>query len=131
MEAFTKTVGGILIAVILILVLSKQGKEYSLLLTVAVCCLVSIAAIRYLEPVFVFFERLQRIGNLDSSMLEIILRAVGIGILSEITGHICTDTGNAALGKALQILACAIVLWMSVPLFTNLLELVEEILVSV
>ena len=84
-----------------------------------------------LEPVVNFFEELRTVGQLDSSLLQIILRVVGIGILSEITGLICTDAGNASLGKALQILACAIILWMSVPLFMSLLDLVEEILVSV
>lgn len=131
MEIFTKTVGGILIAIILFLVLSKQGKEFSLLLTLAVCCIVSVVAVGYLEPVIAFFEKLRAVGQLDSSLLEIILRAVGIGIISEITGLICADAGNAALGKSLQMLACAVVLWMSVPLFTSLLELVEEILVSI
>lgn len=131
MDIFIKATGGILIAIILFLVLSKQGKEFSLLLTVGVCSIVAAAAVGYLEPVVVFFERLQTVGQLDPSLLRIILRAVGIGMLAEITGLICADAGNAALGKVLQILASAVILWMSVPLFTSLLDLVEEILVSV
>lgn len=131
MEVFTKSAGGILIAILLFLVISKQSKELSLLLTVAVCCMVATVAIGYLSPVVAFFEKLQTVGQLDSTLLQVVLKAVGIGILSEITGLICTDAGNTALGKSIQILACAVVLWMSIPLFTSLLELVEEILVSV
>lgn len=131
MDIFLKAAGGVLIALVLYLVLSKHGKDVSLLLTVAVCCMVAAAAVNYLKPVIDFFETLQTIGQLDSGLLRIILRAVGIGLLAEITGLICTDAGNAALGKTLQILACAVVLWMSVPLFTNIIALIEEILVSV
>lgn len=131
MELFIKATGGVLVATVLFLVLSKQGKEFSLLLTIVVSCLVAIMAITYLEPVVSFFQKLKTVAQLDSSLLQIVLRAVGIGILSEITGLICADAGNAALGKSLQILASAVVLWMSVPLFTSLLDLVEEILVSV
>lgn len=131
MEIFTKTAGGILVAILLFLVLSKQGKEFSLLLTVVVCCMVAAVAVGYLEPMVAFFEKLQTVGQLDASLLDLVLRAVGIGILAEITGLICADAENAALGKSLQILACAVVLWMSIPLFTSLLELVEEILISV
>lgn len=131
MDIFLKAAGGVLIALVLYLVLSKQGKDVSLLLTVAVCCMVAAAAVNYLKPVIDFFETLQSIGQLDSGLLRIILRAVGIGLLAEITGLICTDAGNAALGKTLQLLACAVVLWMSVPLFTNIITLIEEILVSV
>ena len=131
MDVFIKAAAGVLIALVLYLVLARQGKDFSLLLTVAVCCMVAAAAVNYLEPVISFFQKLQTLGQLDSDMMGIILRAVGIGLLAEITGLICADAGNAALGKTLQILASAVILWMSVPLFTSLIALIEEILVSV
>ena len=128
MDIFLKTTAGVLIALILTLVLSKQGKDFSLLLTILVCVIVSAAAINYLTPVITFFERLQNIGKLDTEFLEILLRAVGIGLLAEITGLICSDAGNAAMGKTLQFLASGVLLWMSVPLFTNIIDLIEELL---
>lgn len=131
MDTFVKATGAVLIALILSLVLSKQGKDFSLLLTVAVCSAVSIAALNYLSPVIDFFARLQSIGELDPTFIKILLRSVGIGLIAEISCLICADVGNAALGKTLQILAGAVVLWMSIPLFTNIIELIEEILVSV
>ena len=131
MDTFIKATGCVLIALIISLVLSKQGKDFSLLLTVLVCSTVSIAALSYLSRVIDFFERLQILGQLDPTLIKILLRSAGIGIIAEISALICTDAGNAALGKTLQILAGAVVLWMSVPLFTNIIELIEEILVSV
>ena len=131
MNVFVKAAAGVLVALILHLILTRQGKDFSVLLTVAVCCMMAAAAMEHLEPVIAFFEKLQTLGQLDSSMMTIILRAVGIGLLAEIVGLVCSDAGNAALGKTLQILASAVILWMSVPLFTSLIELVEEILVSV
>lgn len=131
MDVFIKAAACILVALILYLVLAKQSKDISVLLTVAVCCMIAAAALSYLDPVIEFIRNLQALGNLDPQMMEIILRSVGIELLAEITGLVCADAGNAALGKTLQIIASAVVLWMSVPLFTNLIELVEEILVSV
>ncbi len=128
MDIFLKATAGVLIALILTLILSKQSKDFSLLLTVLVCVIVSVAAINYLSPVVEFFERLQSVGKLDPEFIKILMRAVGIGLLAEITGLICSDAGNAALGKTLQFLAGAVVLWMSVPLFTNIIDLIEEIL---
>lgn len=129
MDIFIKAVAGVLLALIMTLVISKQGKDFSLLLTVLVCTVVATAAISYLSPVINFFERLQIVGKLDSSFLKILLRAVGIGLLAEIVGLICTDAGNAALGKTLQFLAGVVVLWMSVPLFENVISLIDEILI--
>lgn len=131
MDAFIKSSGGILIALVLYLVLLKQGKDISLLLTVTVCCMVTAVAIGYLKPVVSFLTQLQMVGKLDDTMLKTILKAVGIGLLSEIVSLVCIDAGNAALSKTLQILAAAVILWLSLPLFSSLIELIEEILVSV
>ena len=131
MEIFLKATAGILIALVLYLVLSKQSKDFSLLLTVTICCMIAVSAMYYLQPVISFFDRLQSLGNLNNQLLNILIKSVGIALISEITTLVCVDTGNAALGKTLQILACATVLWLSLPLFTNLIDLVEEILVSV
>lgn len=128
MELFLKAAAGALIVVVLGLALAKQEKDVSLLLTIAACCMVVTAAVTYLEPVIDFFRELQTLGQMDSDMIGILLKAVGIGLLAEIVGLICADAGNAALGKALQTLSAAVVLWISIPLLRSLMELIQEIL---
>jgi len=128
MVTFLKMIAAVLIAVVLHQVLEKRDKEISLLLSTAVCCMVMICAIGYLKPVTDFLETLQRLGNLDGNILSVLLKCAGIGLLAELGALICSDTGNVAMGKTLQILAVAVILWMSLPLFTSLLEMVEEIM---
>lgn len=128
MDVFLKATAGILIALVFYLILAKQNKDYSLMLTVAVCCLVAVSLVGYIQPVIVFVSRLQVLGQLNTDMLKIILKAVGIALLSEIVNLICVDAGNASLGKMLQILASAVILWISLPLFTGLIDLIEKIL---
>lgn len=131
MSLFIKAAAGVLIALILCVALSKHGKDFSLILTIAVCCMVITAGLSYWEPVIDFFERLQVAGKLDPQMLETLLKAVGIGVLTEVTSLICEDSGNASLGKAIKILASIVILWLAIPLFTGLLDLVEEVLVNI
>lgn len=128
MENFIKIVGGVMIAVFLGLALNRQGKDVSLLLSIVVCCMVLTAALAFLEPVLTFAGTLRDTCGLDSGMLQILLKAVGVGIVAEIAGLICADSGNTALGKTVQILATVLILWLSVPLMTQLLELVQTIL---
>lgn len=128
MSYFYQATAGVLLASILCLVLGKQGKDFSLLLTVSVCCMVLLLSIAYLEPVLTFLQRLKNLGNLDSEMFSILFKAVGIGILSDIATMICSDSGNASMGKALRILATAVILWLSIPVFDALLDLIQEIL---
>lgn len=127
MHTFWQVIAGAMIAVVLGLAMSKQGKDITLLLSVAGCCMALVAAINYLKPVVQFVEQLQSVGNLNGNMLKIMLKSVGIGLVAEIAAMICNDSGNSALSKAVQILAAAAVLWLSIPLMTALLDLVEQI----
>ena len=130
MDIFIKATAGALVALILYLILMKTGKEFSLLLIIAVVSMIAGITLVFLQPIVAFIEKLIAIGHFDSDMLEIVLKAVGIGLLAEITGLICADAGSASLGKILQIMASAVILWLSIPLFTSLIDLVEEILVA-
>lgn len=128
MVIFLKATAGVLVASILCLFLAKQGKDISLLLSVAVCCMVIAGAFSFLEPVLSFFQKLRTLGKLDGEFLSILLKAVGIGLLAEISCLICSDAGNTALGKSLQLMSSAAILWISIPLLNELMDIIEEIL---
>jgi len=128
MERFFQAAAGIMAAVIMWVILSKQGKEYALLLSVGACCLVLVAAFQFLEPVLDLLKQLQTLGNLQPQWLSVMLKAVGIGLVVEMGALICSDAGNASLGKTLQILGAVAVLWLSIPLMNSLISLLEQIL---
>lgn len=128
MSVFLKTVAGVLTAVILWISLNKNAKDYSVLLTLAVCAMVILSSVVFLQPIVNFLGKIQEAGSLDSDLTAIILKSVGIGILTEVSTLICKDAGNESMGKALQILATTVVLWISIPVFERLLSLLDEIL---
>ena len=99
MEDFFRAATVVLLTVIMVLCLGSHGKQTAILLVLAVC-----------------------------GMLRILLKVVGIGLVGEIANLICCDTGNAALGKMLQILSTAVILRLSVPLLEQLLGLLEQIM---
>jgi len=128
MTYFYQAAAGTLLACILCLTLGKQGKDFSILITIAVSCMILLLTTAYLEPVLDFIRRLELLGNLDNEMLSVLFKAVGIGLLSDIASVICMDSGNASMGKALHILSTAVILWLSIPIFNALLDLLQEIL---
>lgn len=131
MDLFLKISAGILLVVVLYLALIKQGKDIALLLTILTCCMVAAAAVQFLQPVIDLLKKLESVGKLNTDMVGILLKSVGIGLISEIICLTCTDAGNSSLGKTLQILSSAVIIWMSLPLFDQLLELVESILSAI
>lgn len=128
MDTFWKAAAAVLLAVVLVPAVAKTEKDISVLLTMAVCCLVAAAALSYLEPVLDLLWELKALGDLSGEMLGVLMKAVGIGLVAEIAGMICADAGNGSLGKTLQILASAAILYLSIPLFQAFLTLVQEIL---
>ena len=107
MEGFLQAFAAVLLAVILGLVLAKQSKDWAVLLTTGVSCMVLAVGAVYLQPVLDFVRELQTLSGLDPQMLTVVLKAVGIGLISEIAALICLDAGNAALGKGIQIQSLA------------------------
>lgn len=130
MERFFAAAAGVLLTVILILSLRKHNGEMAVLLSLCGCCLVAMAAVGFLAPVLQFVRKLQQSTAINSEMLQILLKITGVAFTAEIAGTVCADSGNAALAKTLQMLATAVILYLSLPMMDALLELVEGILTT-
>ena len=123
-----RAVAAALITAVLCLVMARQGKDLSVPLTVLACGMILTVALGYLQTVLDFLETLEETVGMDGGYFRILLKVTGIGILGELASMICADAGNAALGKALQILGTILILCLSIPLFQCLLELIRGIL---
>ena len=103
MALFWKAAAGGLLTVVLCLALGKTGKDMGTLLSMAVCCMVAMIVISYLEPVMDFMRELEELGDLQGDMLGILLKAMGIGLIAEIAGMVnvgvmeCLPNAEAAL----------------------------------
>lgn len=125
MEFFWKGTAGILVAAVLSLSLSKDMRT---LLCLAVCTMAAGIALEYLEPVLDLMRRLESMANLQSGMLEILLKILGIVLVSELAAMVCADSGNSSLGKVIRTLANAVILWLSIPMFHAVINVLQQIL---
>ena len=128
MDGFTKAAAAALITAVLCLVLSKQGKDTAILLTLLACVTILTVAMGYLQTVTDFISTLDALVDLEGDYFRILLKITGIGLLSETASMVCTDAGNGALAKALQILSTIFILCLSIPLLQQLLDLIRKIL---
>ena len=86
MELFIKISAGVLIATVLSLILNRQGKEFTILLTVSACSLILVAGLAFVEPVLTFLEQLAAMGSLNSDAIKILIKITGISLITEIVG---------------------------------------------
>jgi stage III sporulation protein AD len=128
MDLFLKACGGVLLSVILVLMLGSRSRELALVLTMLVCVMTALMALEYIRPVLEFVSQLEKLGGLDGDMVKILLKATGIGMLTELASLVCGDSGSSSLGRMIKLLGNAVILWLSLPMFTILLQLLQEIM---
>ena len=128
MELFWKAIAVSLLTVILGVVTGKQNKDISLLLSITGCVIIASLAAVYLSPVISFLEEMEELGNLRSDMLGVLLKAAGIGMVTKIAAAVCGDNGNARVSKMIQLIGSVVILWISIPVFRALLDLIQTIL---
>ncbi len=128
MTLFIQICGAVFLAIVLVLSLKNTSKEFAAILAMFVCCIAALGALSYLQPVLQFLQSLEKLGDLDNTMVEILLKSTGIGIVTDIAMLVCKDAGNESMGKSVQLLGSAVILYLSIPLFTALIELLQKIL---
>ena len=128
MDDFWKTTALVLLTVILSLSLDKTERDISAVMGIVALCIAACAAVTILNPVLNYLVELQRLFHLPDDLISILLKAVGIALVAELSASICADAGNASLGKMLQILGGAAVLTLSVPMFRTLMTTIKEMI---
>lgn len=128
MDMFWKAVAVILLTNILSIAIGKTEKDISVILTALACCIIAILAMHYLSDVLAFLWTLGNTSEQKNPFIGTLLKISGIAWVSELTGLISADAGNSSLGKAMQILGNAVILFLSLPLFETLLTTLQEIL---
>lgn len=114
------------VTVILAAVLKKQNQELALLLTLAGCILLALFLLHLAEPVVDFLTRLRHLSGLDKSLMEPMLKTIGIGLITQVSANICTDAGESAIAKLVEVCGGVLALYVALPLLEAVIDLVEQ-----
>ena len=128
MDIYLKMVGITAIGILLCLILSKNAKDYSFLITIMLCCGLCLASIEFLSPIFQFLTDLKGWIGKTAPLLEILIKAVGISLIGEMMANICNDAGHAAVGKTVQLSTTFAIIYIAIPLIQSLFDLIESVL---
>lgn len=128
MEAFWKAAAILILTVIFGAAIGKTEKDISVVLSVGACCIVMMVALQYLSDVVAFLWELGNSGEEGNPFLSILLKISGVALVTELSSLLSADAGNSSLGKAMQILGNAVILFLSLPIFEAFLSMIQEIL---
>ena len=123
-----KAAATVILTVILGAAIGKREKDIAIVLSAVVCCIIAKMSMDALSDVFAFVWEIGEFIERQSSFVGMLLKIAGVAIVSELTGQIGADAGNSALRKAMELFGNAWILYLSLPVFQSLFEIVQEIL---
>lgn len=125
MERFLQAAVLGVLTVILTSLLKQKNPDLALLLTLAGCVLIGILLVQLAEPVVSFLSKLRNLAGLDTELMTPMLKTVGIGILTQIGANICSDAGENAIGRLIEVCGGILALYVALPLLEAVINTVE------
>lgn len=127
MEIFKIIALGILICVVIIII--KQIKpEFAVLVLITGSIIMLCYLFNYFTNILGVFDKIISKTGINAELFSIILKIVGIGYLIEFAANICADSGNPAIADKIVLGGKLIILTVSMPIITNLLDIIVELL---
>ena len=123
-----KIMGIGLLALIIIVILKQYKPEFAIYVSMIAGVLILVLAIQKLTGIINLLQSLANKTYINKSFLSILLKITGIAFITEFAVSICSDAGEKALASKIEIGSKVIIIAMSIPIITSLLELVIEIL---
>lgn len=110
-------------------IIVRQVKpDFASIVAIAGGVVILLFVLNYLGDVLAVFQNIIGKTGLSPSLFSTILKIVGIGYLTEFTANLCNDSGNSSLATKVGLAGKIIILFVSLPIITNLIEIIMEIL---
>ena len=127
MEIF-KILGISIITCFTAIIVRQIKPEFYMFVVICGCCLISILILNQFTNIFAFFNNLVEKTGIDSSLFTLIIKIIGIAYLTEFAADICIDTNNVSIANKISLAGKVIIICMSFPLITKLLDMIIKIL---
>ena len=117
-----------LVAVVLIILLKQYKPEFALYISLLTGILIIILVMDKLTGIIQLIESISNKANINNQFIAILIKITGIAFLSEFAVSICKDAGETAISNKIEIGTKIIIISMSIPIISSLLEIILKIL---
>ncbi len=102
-------------------ILKSYRPEYIFLLRIATVLLILIFSVEYLTEFITSYFTIFSIFNIDSAHISLLIKVVGIAILSDIISDNLKDTGEHSLSNIVILVSKFIILFLTLPIFNGII----------
>ncbi len=123
-----KIIGIALIALIIIIMLKQYKPEYAVFISILTGILILFLVMDRLTGIINLIQSIQNKFSINTQFISLLIKITGIAFLSEFAVSICKDSGEAAIASKIELGSKIIIISMSVPIISSLLEIILKIL---
>lgn len=123
-----KIIGVGLIALIIIVLLKQYKPEFVVYVSLIAGALIIFLVIDKLSGIVELLSNLSSKAGINNQFLGILLKITGIAFLTEFAVSICNDSGESAIANKIDLGGKIIIIAISIPIISALLELIIKIL---
>ena len=123
-----KIIGIALIALIIIIMLKQYRPEYAIFISILTGILILFLVMDRLTGIINLIESIQDKFSINTQFIALLIKITGIAFLSEFAISVCKDSGEAAIASKIELGSKIIVISMSIPIISSLLEIILKIL---
>lgn len=123
-----KIIGIALTALVIIIMLKQYRPEYAVFISILTGVLILVLVMDKLTGIINIIQSIQDKFGINTQFIAILIKITGIAFLSEFAVSICKDSGEAAIASKIEIGSKIIIISMSIPIISNLLEIILKIL---
>ena len=122
-----KIIGIAFIALIIIIMLKQYRPEYAVFISILTGVLILFLVMDKLTGIINLIQSIQDKYSINTQFIAILIKITGIAFLSEFAVSICIDSGEAAIASKIELGSKIIIISMSIPIISNLLEIILKI----
>ena len=123
-----KIIGIALIALIIIIMLKQYRPEYAIFISILTGVLILFLVMDRLTGIINLIQSIQSKYSINTQFIALLIKITGIAFLSEFAVSICKDSGEAAIASKIELGSKIIIISMSIPIISSLLEIILKIL---
>lgn len=116
-------IGVAVVSAVLFGLVKRYSPEYAILVETGAIVLVLWMAYPYLCDVIDFFWNNVGENGVSSDYLKIVIKSLGIAVLTQFAGDLCRDSGETALASKVEFAGKLIIAALAIPITKALLEL--------
>ena len=128
MEDIIKVIAVGLIAVIIIIIIKQYKPEFSIYISLITGAIILYMIFGKLQGIINLLQNISNKAGVNTQFLSLLLKITGIAFLAEFAINICKDAGEGAIASKIEIGSKVIIVSMSIPIISSLLDVILKLL---